>query len=525
MRYSGGCARAIPIPNSNRVICVPYSSLPSSQELLAARDPVAESIDFEELLLGRGQRQVQVQPQRLVALVEGNQAAGQEHVSRNSLVPLFALATGEGAAESSDSGPVAGSRDKFSISRQSTQLEPPRDDDSNNNNNSYQDDAEDEIRTVFVGKCSSSSSGKESSRGEFMNEARELAKACGRAPNQTTQDAKQTRTQAWPAKQRRAEPQSKRKAGARRFHASAAAATTDATVANNGPAEAREAAMSMEQANYRGQASPWSSSISAPQSVLAPVPVPAPAARSSLAVSPVARGTAAAAAAAGSILAAKPSNSRGQGRAGSNFRSRPVILNAPKRQSFEPHRSERRQVDPDGGQRQQSANGSSSSTSLEQQQQQAKQLMASNLQRLTDQQPMMSALDEEGRQVAKDESPLECSMRSYKFTASRSDGNGKKCSGSVTAKICYGGCDTGEIADWLFPHKKSTHKVCMYGQRIRRTVQLDVCNFEGPSSLRNYHYIDAGNCVCQKCASADTTCLGSLTRPYLASLDEPMIVY
>lgn len=119
------------------------------------------------------------------------------------------------------------------------------------------------------------------------------------------------------------------------------------------------------------------------------------------------------------------------------------------------------------------------------------------------------------------EQSLECNKRQYRFKASKRDGDGNKCSGLVTATICYGSCDTGEIADWLFPHKKSIHKVCSHGLRVRRRALLTECSSDSVEpSLREYHYVDAKTCVCQKCNSADTTCLGSLTRPYLAPLPD-----
>lgn len=113
-------------------------------------------------------------------------------------------------------------------------------------------------------------------------------------------------------------------------------------------------------------------------------------------------------------------------------------------------------------------------------------------------------------------SSLECNKRHYTFKAVKRDDSGNKCTGIVRATICYGGCDTGEIADWIFPHKKSVHKVCSHGLRVRRRVVLTECTSNSVDpSLREYHYVDAKSCVCQKCNPADTTCLGSLTRPYL----------
>jgi len=132
-----------------------------------------------------------------------------------------------------------------------------------------------------------------------------------------------------------------------------------------------------------------------------------------------------------------------------------------------------------------------------------------------------SPADKGGQLEGGDDSPLECNMRRYTFKASKSDGAGNRCSGLVSAAICYGGCETGEIADWLFPHKKSIHKVCTHGERVKRRVSLTDCTSElVEPSLRHYHFVEATSCVCKKCTSVDTTCLGSLTRPYLPSLSE-----
>lgn len=112
---------------------------------------------------------------------------------------------------------------------------------------------------------------------------------------------------------------------------------------------------------------------------------------------------------------------------------------------------------------------------------------------------------------------FECNKRQYTFKAVKRDDLGNKCSGIIKATICYGSCDTGEIADWIFPFKKSIHKVCSHGQRVRRRVILPECTSNLDPSLREYHYVDARTCVCRKCDPAETTCLGSLTRPYLMS--------
>lgn len=126
-------------------------------------------------------------------------------------------------------------------------------------------------------------------------------------------------------------------------------------------------------------------------------------------------------------------------------------------------------------------------------------------------------LEEPARSIDSNNEVMECRRRTFTFEASKSDSEGNRCTGTIKANICYGGCDTGEIADWIFPHKKSIHKVCGYGKRVRRLSLLTDCNSpEVDQSLREYHFIDAASCVCQRCNSADTTCVGSMSQPYLA---------
>lgn len=116
---------------------------------------------------------------------------------------------------------------------------------------------------------------------------------------------------------------------------------------------------------------------------------------------------------------------------------------------------------------------------------------------------------------------MQCNMRQFSFTATKTDESGNKCSGLITANICYGACDTGEIADWLFPGKKSIHKVCRHGGRVRRRAILTSCtsdSMDEADPLREYHYVDALNCVCKRCTSVDTTCLGTMSQPSLQTL-------
>lgn len=125
---------------------------------------------------------------------------------------------------------------------------------------------------------------------------------------------------------------------------------------------------------------------------------------------------------------------------------------------------------------------------------------------------------------ASDSNAMQCNMRVFTYRATKRDELGNECTGMVKAAICYGGCDTGEIADWLFPYKKSIHKVCQHGRRIKRRVLLDECNsdsIELMADLRQYYYVDALDCVCKKCTSVDTTCLGTMSAaPHLQTLSE-----
>lgn len=119
-------------------------------------------------------------------------------------------------------------------------------------------------------------------------------------------------------------------------------------------------------------------------------------------------------------------------------------------------------------------------------------------------------------ETATEDASLECKKREYTFRAMNRDNKGNHCSGFVKATICYGGCETGEISDWLFPHKKSIHKVCQHGQRVKRKVILPDCNsLIAVKELSIYHFVDARSCKCEKCNKTNTTCMGSLTAPKL----------
>lgn len=129
---------------------------------------------------------------------------------------------------------------------------------------------------------------------------------------------------------------------------------------------------------------------------------------------------------------------------------------------------------------------------------------------------------------ANGEDSMSCNMRRFIYRATKTSRSGSQCTGLVMATICYGGCDTGEIADWVFPYKKSIHKVCQHGGRQRRRIRLSHCRTSSgevpsPEELQDlaiYRYVDATSCVCKKCASADTACLGTMSRPQLQTMGE-----
>ncbi|XP_037273677.2 glycoprotein hormone beta 5 [Rhipicephalus microplus] len=106
---------------------------------------------------------------------------------------------------------------------------------------------------------------------------------------------------------------------------------------------------------------------------------------------------------------------------------------------------------------------------------------------------------------------IECHRREYSFRATRTDGNGNRCWDDVTAMSCWGRCDSGEIADWRFPFKKSFHPVCTYGSRKLVRAQLRFCDpddLDEGDELRAYEYYEALSCSCQVCDSTWTSCEG-----------------
>lgn len=131
-----------------------------------------------------------------------------------------------------------------------------------------------------------------------------------------------------------------------------------------------------------------------------------------------------------------------------------------------------------------------------------------------------------GEDLSSSRDELGCNKRLYTYRATKSDEFGNKCSGLVTATICHGSCDTGQFSDHVFPYRKTVHKVCTHGVRIKKKAILDDCigafssnpnnnDFMFVASLREYEYVDAGTCVCRSCTSVDTTCLDGMSKPKL----------
>lgn len=116
--------------------------------------------------------------------------------------------------------------------------------------------------------------------------------------------------------------------------------------------------------------------------------------------------------------------------------------------------------------------------------------------------------------TAIEDQSLGCRRRRLRFNAYKVGADGSRCWGSVEAAICYGRCETGELASLSFPYKVSLHKVCTHGKRRPRVAILNNCSPANVDpSLRVYRYVDADSCVCQHCSQADTTCLGTITQP------------
>ncbi|KAI1302327.1 Glycoprotein hormone beta-5 [Halotydeus destructor] len=104
---------------------------------------------------------------------------------------------------------------------------------------------------------------------------------------------------------------------------------------------------------------------------------------------------------------------------------------------------------------------------------------------------------------------LACHRREYTFKASQTDNYGNQCWQYVKALSCWGRCDTGEIADWRFPFKKSYHPVCLLDKRRLRTIRLKNCSEKASLELRYYTYTEALSCSCQICHSSTTNCEGT----------------
>ncbi|XP_076365831.1 thyrostimulin beta-5 subunit-like [Tachypleus tridentatus] len=104
------------------------------------------------------------------------------------------------------------------------------------------------------------------------------------------------------------------------------------------------------------------------------------------------------------------------------------------------------------------------------------------------------------------ESTLECHKRLYTFKATRTDSKGRQCWDYLNAMSCWGRCDSGEIADWRFPYKRSYHSVCMHDEKQLRKVTLTHCDLDVEPQLRDYLFYEAVSCSCQICHSSTASC-------------------
>lgn len=57
---------------------------------------------------------------------------------------------------------------------------------------------------------------------------------------------------------------------------------------------------------------------------------------------------------------------------------------------------------------------------------------------------------------------LGCDLFEYEHSVLQVDSQGRKCWGKVMVLSCRGRCDSKEISDWKFPHKKAFHPVCLH---------------------------------------------------------------
>ncbi|XP_076314640.1 thyrostimulin beta-5 subunit-like [Tachypleus tridentatus] len=101
---------------------------------------------------------------------------------------------------------------------------------------------------------------------------------------------------------------------------------------------------------------------------------------------------------------------------------------------------------------------------------------------------------------------LECHRREYTYTATRTDSRGRQCWDSLTVMSCWGRCDSGEIADWRFPFKKSFHPVCIHERKRLVKVILQHCDPDADPELRIFEYYEADTCACQICESSTASC-------------------
>lgn len=116
------------------------------------------------------------------------------------------------------------------------------------------------------------------------------------------------------------------------------------------------------------------------------------------------------------------------------------------------------------------------------------------------------------------EMTLDCHRRPYSHKVTQFDSQGRMCWDSVTVMSCWGRCDSNEISDWRFPYIRSTHPVCIHGDREPRVVSLANCD-EGTEPGTEVHtFMEAISCSCSPCKTSEASCEGLRYRGQRNSL-------
>ncbi|XP_063701624.1 glycoprotein hormone beta-5 [Culicoides brevitarsis] len=103
---------------------------------------------------------------------------------------------------------------------------------------------------------------------------------------------------------------------------------------------------------------------------------------------------------------------------------------------------------------------------------------------------------------------LGCELFEYEHAVEQVDSQGRKCWGKVLVNSCIGRCDSKEISDWKFPHKKAFHPVCLHAEKVLRTHNLPNCEENAEPGTNIYEYVEAKSCKCQICSPEKANCIG-----------------